>query len=448
MSASLVRRNLVISLAFGFLMGCIFPLFSSLFVSFKSVPLLIVYAAGCIAAGLIVGFCSFLISQATYGRTIRKLNRQIHSIRSNKLDNFTPLHIDSADCVGELVEGFNAVVKDLRELYTDISEKTLRTSSESILIRDFFEENRKSLLFMKESSVHIQQESGRQTELLETTERSYKALKEKILLNIANIVELYSAVEALRTVLEDESVKVAGMLANAGVVLSEIDSIRGVISDLSRANASTLDTLSRLVRDLGERIGDINEIAEKTNILSINASIESARLGNKGTGFRIIALNIRKLSESVTRFVRTMEGLLDQGRGEIAALMTGSGTLFQVHDTRFAGITRDLEDLITTQKEIETVNHEMSASRSELQESLREMRENMNVLKTSTEETRRSLDDLSKSILSAAERLSDVEFVIKNDTVRQNDMADQVDKFFRQIIGLEKAAVTVHEKNR
>ncbi len=55
----------------------------------------------------------------------------------------------------------------------------------------------------------------------------------------------------------------------------------------------------------------IEEVAERTNILSINASIEAARIGQEGAGFRVIAQEVKKLSEMTAAFAQDISGTIN-----------------------------------------------------------------------------------------------------------------------------------------
>jgi len=191
------------------------------------------------------------------------------------------------------------------------------------------------------------------------------------------IVEVTASVSSMAASIEQVS---ANASESASVALESVNiaseggkEVRSTISGMERIQTQIQETsnymrrLSDSSQEIGEIVSLIDGIADQTNILSLNASIQAAMAGDAGRGFAVVADEVQRLAEKVSYATKEIGSLVrsiqtDTNQVIVAMEQTKAQVLEGVNSAQHAGST--LEKIETVSRRLSDLIQNISSSAS------------------------------------------------------------------------------------
>src|SRR5580698_758965 len=126
----------------------------------------------------------------------------------------------------------------------------------------------------------------------------------------------------------EASRKAAETARHGGSIVQEtLGKMRGIAASVS-GTTKKMEELGQSSERIGRIIAVIDDIADQTNLLALNAAIEAARAGEQGRGFAVVADEVRKLAERTTtatkEIAQMIKNIQDETRAAVTAMEAGS----------------------------------------------------------------------------------------------------------------------------
>ncbi|WP_126146620.1 methyl-accepting chemotaxis protein [Synechococcus elongatus] len=282
----------------------------------------------------------------------------------------------TADVLGAVADSFNLTIQNLREIVAQVRDAALQVNAAAT-------DNEQSAKNLSAEALH-------QAEELAAALNSVQVMTE----SIQRVAISASEAESVARAASQTALKGGEAVDKT---LSGILRIRETVAETTRK----VKKLAESSQEISKIVALISQVASRTNLLALNASIEAARAGQAGRGFAIVADEVRQLADRAAKSSKEIEQIVLKIQSETGLVMTAmeEGTQQVIQGTRLAEQARGaLDEIIQVSTKIDDLVQSITADTVQQTAMSRSMAEVMQSVETTAQNTSQEAQQVAASL--------------------------------------------------
>lgn len=321
---------------------------------------------------VVISLAVALITASIITKPIIRVMDRMKLIAGGDLSS-KPLVSKARDEVGQLVDATNVMSVNVGELLREINSISEILASQS----------EEMIQSANEVSAGTQQIASTMQELANGTEAQASNSSDLASTMISFVSTVQNAHENGAKV-GQASVYVLEMTGEGSRLMESSSNQMATIDYIVNDAVLKVHGLDEKSQDISKLVSVIQDIANQTNLLALNAAIEAARAGEHGKGFAVVADEVRKLAEQVSVSVSDITNIVE-------GITTESGIVTKSLQDAYKEVEQGSQQIETTLKTFNRIN----ANVTEMVENLGTVSDNLTTIASNSEKMNESITEMA-----------------------------------------------------